>query len=129
HQGRQTRYEIADLHLTRALTALVDTTLAVDEAAPCIDPACTVGDCSDVAEVSARSCSPLRKQLGCSSTPISTTSLSCRCSSAEAKDNPPPPAVSCWDNISDSSAFSGLPCLRTWAPKRCYLTKCCLILA
>ena len=53
HQGRQTRYEIADPHLTRALTALVDTTLAVDEAAPCIDPACTVGDCSDVAEVSA----------------------------------------------------------------------------
>src|SRR5690625_1082696 len=34
HQGRQTRYEIADPHLAQALTALVDTTLAVDEAAP-----------------------------------------------------------------------------------------------
>src|SRR5699024_162463 len=30
HEGRQTRYEIADPHLTRARTALVDTTLAGD---------------------------------------------------------------------------------------------------
>ena len=41
-EGRQTRYEIADPHLAAALTALVDVTLAVDESAPCIDPACTV---------------------------------------------------------------------------------------
>src|SRR5690606_40108085 len=44
-EGRQTRYEIADPHLTRALTALVDVTLAVDENAPCVDPLCTVDGC------------------------------------------------------------------------------------
>ena len=49
-EGRQTRYEIADPHLTRALTALLDVTLAVDESAPCIDPACTLpGCCGDEA--------------------------------------------------------------------------------
>lgn len=52
-QGRQTRYEIADPHLTQALTALVETTLAVDENAPCIDPVCTVGACDSAEEVSA----------------------------------------------------------------------------
>lgn len=46
-EGRQTRYEIADAHLTAALTALVDVTLAVDTSAPCIDPACTVAGCCD----------------------------------------------------------------------------------
>lgn len=44
-EGRQTRYEIADPHLAAALTALVDVTLAVDESAPCIDPACSVPGC------------------------------------------------------------------------------------
>lgn len=44
-EGRQTRYEIADPHLGRALTALVDVTLAVDESAPCVDPACSVAGC------------------------------------------------------------------------------------
>lgn len=44
-EGRHTRYEIADPHLTAALTALVDITLAVDENAPCIDPACSVTGC------------------------------------------------------------------------------------
>jgi DNA-binding transcriptional ArsR family regulator len=44
-EGRQTRYEIADPHLAAALTALVHVTLAVDENAPCIDPACTVPGC------------------------------------------------------------------------------------
>ncbi len=44
-EGRQTRYEIADPHLTAALTALVDVTLAVDEHAPCVDSACTVPGC------------------------------------------------------------------------------------
>jgi ArsR family transcriptional regulator, cadmium/lead-responsive transcriptional repressor len=44
-EGRQTRYEIADAHLTRALTALVNVTLAVDENAPCVDPSCTVPGC------------------------------------------------------------------------------------
>lgn len=46
-EGRQTRYEIADPHLSVALTALVDVTLAVDEDAPCLDPACTVPGCCD----------------------------------------------------------------------------------
>ena len=53
HQGRQTRYEIADPHLAQALTALVDTTLAVDVAAPCIDPVCTVVGCTHDEELSA----------------------------------------------------------------------------
>ncbi|ANG86357.1 Cd(II)/Pb(II)-sensing metalloregulatory transcriptional regulator CmtR [Microbacterium aurantiacum] len=44
-QGRQTRYEIADPHLSRALTALVDVTLAVNENAPCLDPACSAPGC------------------------------------------------------------------------------------
>src|SRR5690625_1409377 len=58
HQGRQTRYEIADPHLAQALTSLVDTTLAVDEAAPCIDPVCTVTGCAGDDEVSACSSPP-----------------------------------------------------------------------
>lgn len=44
-EGRKTRYKIADPHLARALTALVDVTLAVDENALCIDPACSVPGC------------------------------------------------------------------------------------
>lgn len=44
-EGRQTRYEIADPHLTAALTALVDVTLAVEENAPCVDSSCTVEGC------------------------------------------------------------------------------------
>ncbi|GHD46876.1 transcriptional regulator [Mycetocola manganoxydans] len=47
-EGRQTRYEIADPHLARALTALIEVTLAVDENAPCIDPACSVDGCCEV---------------------------------------------------------------------------------
>lgn len=46
-EGRQTRYEIADPHLTAALNALVEVTLAVDENAVCIDPACPVVGCCD----------------------------------------------------------------------------------
>lgn len=45
-EGRRTRYAIADPHLTAALSALVDVTLAVDDAAPCVDPACAVPGCS-----------------------------------------------------------------------------------
>jgi len=48
-EGRQTRYEITDAHLTRALNALVETTLAVDEDAPCLDPACPVEGCCEPA--------------------------------------------------------------------------------
>ena len=49
-EGRRTRYEIADSHLAQALTALVDATLAVDEDAPCIDPACSLPGCDAAGE-------------------------------------------------------------------------------
>ncbi|WP_438352673.1 Cd(II)/Pb(II)-sensing metalloregulatory transcriptional regulator CmtR [Microbacterium sp. CJ88] len=39
-EGRQTRYEIADVHLTRALEALVDVVLAADEGMPCAIDGC-----------------------------------------------------------------------------------------
>jgi len=44
-EGRRTRYEVADGHLTRALSALVDTVLAVDDGTPCTDDACDVPLC------------------------------------------------------------------------------------
>lgn len=44
-EGRQTRYEIADPHLARALHALVEVTLSVDESAPCLDPGCDIDGC------------------------------------------------------------------------------------
>lgn len=44
-EGRQTRYEIADPHLTRALLSLVDVVLAVDDGVPCTDTDCTAPMC------------------------------------------------------------------------------------
>lgn len=44
-EGRSTRYEIADPHVTRALVALVDVVLAVDDGAECVDDACDVPLC------------------------------------------------------------------------------------
>lgn len=44
-EGRQTRYEIADPHLTRALTLLVDAVVAYDDGIPCDDAACDVRFC------------------------------------------------------------------------------------
>lgn len=44
-RGRQTRYSISDPHLTAALTALLDVTLAVDRDAPCLDAGCGVPGC------------------------------------------------------------------------------------
>ncbi|WP_324289757.1 Cd(II)/Pb(II)-sensing metalloregulatory transcriptional regulator CmtR [Frigoribacterium sp. SL97] len=44
-EGRSTRYEIADVHLTRALTALVEVVLAVDDGLPCPDDSCDVPLC------------------------------------------------------------------------------------
>lgn len=44
-EGRQTRYEIADPHLSAALKTLVDVTLAVEESVPCLDSSCTVPGC------------------------------------------------------------------------------------
>ncbi len=42
-EGRRTRYEIADPHLTTGLLALLDTVLAVDEGVPCMDDDCDCG--------------------------------------------------------------------------------------
>lgn len=44
-EGRKTRYEIADPHLTRALDALVDVVLAVDDGVPCAEADCDVSMC------------------------------------------------------------------------------------
>ncbi|XFF01815.1 HTH-type transcriptional regulator CmtR (plasmid) [Streptomyces sp. L7] len=45
-EGRQTRYEIADPHLGRALASLIEVTLAVDENAQCLEPDCAA--CRDL---------------------------------------------------------------------------------
>jgi hypothetical protein len=44
-EGRQTRYEIADPHLTRALASLVDVVLAVDDGEGCTDEDCDLPLC------------------------------------------------------------------------------------
>lgn len=44
-QGRRTRYSIADPHLTRALTSLVDVVLDVDDGAECANALCDVPGC------------------------------------------------------------------------------------
>ncbi len=44
-EGRSTRYEIADPHLTRSLDALVDVVLAVDDGAVYTDENCDVPLC------------------------------------------------------------------------------------
>ena len=48
-EGRQTRYEIADPHLTRAISLLVDAVLAYDDGAPCMNDDCDVPLCCDPA--------------------------------------------------------------------------------
>ncbi len=48
-EGRQTRYEIADPHLTGAIALLVDTVLAYDDGAPCVDENCDVPLCCEPA--------------------------------------------------------------------------------
>src|SRR5690606_40007563 len=50
-EGRQTRYETADPHLTRAITLLVNTVLAVDDGEPCTDENCDVPLCCSPADV------------------------------------------------------------------------------
>ena len=49
-EGRQTRYEISDPHLAQALGVLLDVTLAVDDDAACLDPACPVPGCCEAAQ-------------------------------------------------------------------------------
>jgi len=44
-EGRQTRYEIADPHLARALSSMVDAVLAVDDGESCDDADCGVPFC------------------------------------------------------------------------------------
>lgn len=51
-EGRSTRYDIADPHLTRALTAVVDVVLAVDDGAPCLDEHCDVPLCCGIEDAS-----------------------------------------------------------------------------
>lgn len=56
--GRQTRYEFADPHLTRAIEELVRVVLAIDEGAPCVYESCDVPLCcgtGTAAEEDARS--------------------------------------------------------------------------
>lgn len=49
-EGRLTRYEIADPHLTRAITILVDTVLAFDDGEACADENCDVPLCCTPAD-------------------------------------------------------------------------------
>lgn len=44
-EGRQTRYEIADGHLTQAIQRLVSVVLAVDEGIPCKETNCAAPGC------------------------------------------------------------------------------------
>lgn len=46
-EGRRTRYEIADAHLTHALKTLVDAVLVVDDGVPCEDEDCEVPLCCE----------------------------------------------------------------------------------
>ena len=48
-EGRQTRYEIADGHIAKALTTLMDVVLAVDEGVPCLDGSCDLPGCCEPA--------------------------------------------------------------------------------
>ena len=47
-EGRSTRYEIADPHLSKALLAMVDVVLAIDDGADCTDEDCDVPLCCEV---------------------------------------------------------------------------------
>lgn len=44
-EGRRTRYEIADAHLTRAIQELLRVVLAVDDGQPCTDDHCDLPLC------------------------------------------------------------------------------------
>ncbi len=49
-EGRSTRYEIADPHLTKALTNLVEVVLTVDDGTQCTDETCDVPLCCGVSQ-------------------------------------------------------------------------------
>ncbi|GAA3661516.1 metalloregulator ArsR/SmtB family transcription factor [Microbacterium marinilacus] len=44
-EGRRTRYELADAHLARAITVLVDAVIAFDDGAHCTGSGCAMPDC------------------------------------------------------------------------------------
>lgn len=46
-EGRQTRYEIADPHLSQAINTLMSVVIQVDEGAPCENPNCAVDGCCE----------------------------------------------------------------------------------
>lgn len=46
-EGRRTRYEISDPHLTKAMDLLMQTVLAVDDGLPCTAPGCDLPSCCD----------------------------------------------------------------------------------
>lgn len=47
-EGRKTRYEIADPHLAQAISLLLETVLAYDDGARCLDQDCADGLCCGV---------------------------------------------------------------------------------
>ncbi|KQP96177.1 MULTISPECIES: Cd(II)/Pb(II)-sensing metalloregulatory transcriptional regulator CmtR [unclassified Rathayibacter] len=47
-EGRSTRYEIADPHLSKALMVMLDVVLAVEDGAGCTDENCDVPMCCEV---------------------------------------------------------------------------------
>ncbi|PPF16899.1 helix-turn-helix transcriptional regulator [Rathayibacter sp. AY1A7] len=49
-EGRSTRYEIADPHLSKALLAMLDVVLAVENGVECADENCDVPLCCGVSE-------------------------------------------------------------------------------
>ncbi|QHC57441.1 metalloregulator ArsR/SmtB family transcription factor [Rathayibacter sp. VKM Ac-2760] len=49
-EGRSTRYEIADPHLSKALLAMLDVVLAVEDGVECADENCDVPLCCGVSE-------------------------------------------------------------------------------
>lgn len=50
-EGRRTRYEIADRHISQALSLLMDAVVTVDESAQCRQPQCDLACCAGHATV------------------------------------------------------------------------------
>lgn len=53
-EGRRTRYEIADPHITRAIRLLLEAVVAVDDGEPCTDEHCDVPLCCGPGSASER---------------------------------------------------------------------------
>lgn len=52
-EGRRTRYDIADPHLTTAIRLLLDAVLTVDDGAQCQDVGCSLGCCTGHSQLQA----------------------------------------------------------------------------